>query len=76
MTEYTKGQESYFSTHPPLPARVCRSLVELCTALQAGLCVGVGNAGIAGGLQALSHGATSTQVPLSIEHPSSSPDTN
>ena len=52
------------------------SLVELCTALQAGLCVGVGNAGIAGGLQALSHGATSTQVPLSIEHPSSSPSSS
>ena len=34
--------------------------------MQAGLCVGVGNAGIAGGLQALRHGATSTEVPLSI----------
>ena len=38
------------------------AIVELCTGLQAGMCVGVGNAGIAGGLQALSHGAVGAEV--------------
>ena len=38
------------------------AIVELCTGLQAGMCVGVGNAGIAGGLQALSHGAVGAEI--------------